>query len=41
MSGGTVPDGTGQVAVLGLGLVGGSLARLLHERGVAVTGYDA
>lgn len=29
------------VGVVGLGLVGGSLARLLHARGVAVTGYDA
>jgi prephenate dehydrogenase len=29
------------VAVVGLGLVGGSVARLLHENGVAVTGYDA
>ncbi|ACZ29999.1 Prephenate dehydrogenase [Xylanimonas cellulosilytica DSM 15894] len=30
----------GRVAVLGLGLVGGSLARLLHARGVAVVGQD-
>ncbi|WP_245885565.1 prephenate dehydrogenase [Xylanimonas oleitrophica] len=30
-----------RVAVLGLGLVGGSLARLLHARGLAVVGYDA
>ncbi|MBM7480645.1 prephenate dehydrogenase [Oerskovia jenensis] len=28
------------VAILGLGLIGGSLARLLARRGVAVTGYD-
>lgn len=33
------PDG--RVAVLGLGLVGGSLARLLHARGADVVGYDA
>ena len=30
-----------RVGVVGLGLVGGSVARLLHERGVEVTGYDA
>ena len=29
-----------KVAVLGLGLIGGSLARDLHERGVEVTGQD-
>jgi prephenate dehydrogenase len=33
------PDG--RVAVLGLGLVGGSLARLLHARGADAVGYDA
>jgi prephenate dehydrogenase len=31
---------TPHVAVLGLGLIGGSLARLLHARGVAVVGQD-
>ena len=31
----------GRVAVLGLGLVGGSLARLLHARAADVVGYDA
>jgi prephenate dehydrogenase len=31
----------GRVVVLGLGLVGGSLARLLHARGADVVGYDA
>ncbi|MFP3713010.1 prephenate dehydrogenase [Puerhibacterium sp. TATVAM-FAB25] len=38
-----VPAGSpdGRVAVLGLGLVGGSLARLLHARGADVVGYDA
>ncbi|MGN0113306.1 MAG: NAD(P)-dependent oxidoreductase, partial [Cellulosimicrobium funkei] len=30
-----------RVGVVGLGLVGGSVARLLHDRGVEVTGYDA
>ncbi len=35
-----MPDDV-RVAVLGLGLVGGSVARLLQERGVPVTGYDA
>lgn len=30
-----------QVAVLGLGLIGGSLLRRLIELGIAVTGYDA
>lgn len=38
-SSGTTPPRS--VAVVGLGLVGGSLARLLHARGVAVTGFDA
>ncbi|MGH3546080.1 MAG: prephenate dehydrogenase, partial [Mycobacteriales bacterium] len=28
------------VAVLGLGLVGGSLLQLLHQRGDPVVGYD-
>lgn len=41
VSGTLASDGAVRVAVLGLGLVGGSVARLLHERGVHVTGYDA
>jgi prephenate dehydrogenase len=32
---------TGPVAVVGLGLIGGSLARRLHAVGVDVVGYDA
>ncbi|HET7230053.1 MAG TPA: prephenate dehydrogenase/arogenate dehydrogenase family protein [Longimicrobium sp.] len=38
MSGG---DGPGTVAIAGLGLIGGSLARDLAARGVRVLGYDA
>ncbi|MCB7136521.1 prephenate dehydrogenase [Cellulosimicrobium marinum] len=34
-------DARPTVGVVGLGLVGGSLARLLHDRGVRVTGHDA
>lgn len=40
---GRAPEDTtppGSVAVAGLGLVGGSLARLLHARGIEVTGFD-
>ncbi|MFC8923602.1 prephenate dehydrogenase [Cellulosimicrobium sp. NPDC057127] len=42
---GSAADGGGgsappSVAVVGLGLVGGSVARLLHARGVAVSGFD-
>ncbi|WP_318657425.1 prephenate dehydrogenase [Cellulosimicrobium composti] len=35
------PGPVRRVGVVGLGLVGGSVARLLHEQGVEVTGYDA
>jgi prephenate dehydrogenase len=38
---GAPPGGAGRVAVVGLGLVGGSLARLLRARGADVVGFDA
>ncbi len=34
-------ESLGTVAVVGLGLIGGSLARALHAAGVAVAGFDA
>ncbi|MDD3504719.1 MAG: NAD(P)-dependent oxidoreductase, partial [Eubacteriales bacterium] len=30
----------GEVAIVGLGLIGGSIARRLHSRGVRVIGFD-